>query len=78
MARSIAQIDATLTKVRTAIDAILDGGALKSYSVGGRAYGIHNLSELRELERDLERDRSEASNGDSPISLANFRGGRGL
>lgn len=42
-----------LDKVRDAIDAIIDGGAVKEYEISGRRLERMKLSELRELEHDL-------------------------
>ena len=42
-----------LQKVRDAIDALMDGGAVQSYEINGRQLSHYSLAQLMELERRL-------------------------
>ena len=42
-----------LQKVRDAIDALMDGGAVQSYTIAGRDLTHYSLAQLMELERRL-------------------------
>jgi len=42
-----------LEKVRAAIDALLDGGAVQSYTISGRDLSHFSLDSLMRLEKDL-------------------------
>ncbi len=42
-----------LQKVRDAIDALMDGGAVQSYEINGRQLSHFSLAQLMELERRL-------------------------
>lgn len=42
-----------LQKVRDAIDALMDGGAVQSYEINGRQLSHYSLSQLMDLERRL-------------------------
>jgi hypothetical protein len=42
-----------LTKVRDAIDALMDGGAVQSYEINGRQLSHYSLSQLMDLEKQL-------------------------
>ena len=42
-----------LQKVRDAIDALMDGGAVQSYSIAGRDLSHYSLQGLMQLERRL-------------------------
>ena len=42
-----------LQKVRDAIDALMDGGAVQSYEINGRQLSHYSLAQLMDLERRL-------------------------
>lgn len=50
-----------LDAVRTAIHAILTGGAVQSYSISGRNIQKYSLKELRDLEKELKREINDAA-----------------
>jgi hypothetical protein len=52
-----------LNAVKTAIKAILDGGAVQSYTVNGRNLQKYNLSELMDLQREYEQRVAAESGG---------------
>lgn len=53
-----------LDKVEAAIDARLSGGAVQSYSIGGRNLQYVTLEELKKLRAELKREiASEAGGG---------------
>lgn len=43
-----------LDAVKTAIKSILDGGAVASYSIGGRNLQHYSLRELMDLQKELQ------------------------
>jgi len=45
-----------LVKIKDAIEAILDGGAVQSYTINGRNLQRYSLTELMELQAKIERD----------------------
>ena len=55
-----------LQKVRDAIDALMDGGAVQSYEINGRQLSHYSLGQLMELERrlvsQLANERTDSSN----------------
>lgn len=57
-----------LDNVNDAINAILTGGAVQSYSVNGRNLSRMSLKDLRELRRELQ---SEANNSATAGSMRN-------
>jgi len=50
-----------LTKVRDAIDALLDNGAIQSYTIAGRDLAHYSLDALMRLEKDLLRQLNSES-----------------
>lgn len=50
-----------LEKVNTAIEAIMDGGAVQSYTVSGKNLQRYSLSELMALQQKLQSDIAMAS-----------------
>lgn len=42
-----------LQKVRDAIDALMDGGAVQSYEINGRQLSHYSLAQLMDLEKRL-------------------------
>ena len=42
-----------LQKVRDAIDALMDGGAVQSYEINGRQLSHYSLTQLMDLEKRL-------------------------
>ena len=50
-----------LTKVRDAIDALMDGGAIQSYTINGRDLAHYGLDALMRLEKDLLRQLNSES-----------------
>lgn len=54
MAQTLAEIEARLVKVRTAIDAILDGKVEEFEHEGGDRAKMLRLSELRQMEESYE------------------------
>lgn len=50
-----------LDKVETAIEAILDGGAVQSYSIGGRNLQRMTLPDLRSLRNELKKEVAAAN-----------------
>ena len=57
-----AQIAARLVKVRAAIDWILDGN-VQSRAIAGRSLTVLDLSELRDMEKDLEAELARVQAG---------------
>ena len=57
-----AQIQARLTKVRAAIDWILDGN-VASRAIAGRSLTVLSLVDLRAMERDLEAELARVQAG---------------
>lgn len=55
-----------LQKVRDAIDALLDGGAVQAYEINGRQLSHYSLNQLMALERylvaQLNNERTEPRN----------------
>ena len=49
----MAWTSADVTAVETAINARISGGAVQSYSIGGRSLSYMSLAELRELRREM-------------------------
>lgn len=76
MARTAAQIESDISSLRTARSNLLTGGAVKSYSIGGKSFSFASLSELNELEARLLDELGEVE-GSSSVILADLRG-RGL
>ncbi|MEO2123725.1 MAG: hypothetical protein ABGY10_10425 [bacterium] len=52
-----------LDKVRTAIDALLDGGAIQSYTISGRDLTHYSLDELMRLEKLLMKQLNAENTG---------------
>jgi len=61
-----------LENVNTAINAILTGGAVQSYSVGSRRLDRMTLSELRSLRKELQAEVDAA--GGRATNYAEFEG----
>ena len=57
-----AQVEARLTKVRAAIDWILDGN-VQSRAIAGRSLTVLSLTELRAMEKDLEAELARVQAG---------------
>lgn len=61
-----------LDKVEAALDARLSGGAVQSYSIGGRNLQYITLEELRKLRDQLKREiTSESGNARTYAKFAN-------
>ena len=58
-------VDEMLANVRTAINNLLTGGAVQSYSINGRSLQRYSLKELRDLEQQLQARKAAESNGGS-------------
>lgn len=54
-----------LQKVRDAIDALMDGGAVQSYEINGRQLSHYSLGQLMELERRLISQLANEKQGNS-------------
>ena len=52
-----------LTKVRDAIDALMDGGAVQSYEINGRQLSHYSLSQLMDLEQQLMKQLANEQSG---------------
>jgi hypothetical protein len=64
-----------LVKVETAIAAILDGGAVQSYSIGGRNLSRMPLEDLQDMRADLLREvRENTDSHDVKIQSIKFGG----
>ena len=55
MAKDAAALDALITKIDAAIEAILDGGAIQSHEINGRQVSRYSLQELQGLRRTYMR-----------------------
>jgi len=58
-------VDEMLANVRTAINNLLTGGAVQSYSINGRNLQRYSLKELRELEQQLQARKAAETNAGS-------------
>lgn len=58
-----------LAKVETAIETILDGGAVQRFTIRGRDISLCSLSELRVLRRELLQEAAEESAGTSIVKM---------
>ena len=68
-----AQITARLVKVRSAIDAVLDG-KVASYSISGRSLANLSISELQTMENNLEAKLARVQASGRTASVVRFRG----
>lgn len=52
-----------LQKVRDAIDALMDGGAVQSYEINGRQLSHYSLTQLMDLEKRLVKQLADEQSG---------------
>lgn len=64
-----------LQKVRDAIDALMDGGAVQSYEINGRQLSHYSLSQLMDLEKRLMTQLANEQSGGS-TNYVRFKGAK--
>lgn len=64
---TLAEAQARLAKLRTAIDKAIESGGLTSYTINGRTKQV-DLKFLREMERETEATVARLSNGSFYVS----------
>ena len=64
-----------LQKVRDAIDALMDGGAVQSYEINGRQLSHYSLSQLMDLEKRLMTQLANEQSGGSS-NYIRFKGAK--
>jgi len=64
-----------LQKVRDAIDALMDGGAVQSYEINGRQLSHYSLSQLMDLEKRLMTQLANEQSGGS-TNYIRFKGAK--
>ncbi len=64
-----------LQKVRDAIDALMDGGAVQSYEISGRQLSHYSLSQLMDLEKRLMTQLANEQSGGSS-NYVRFKGAK--
>jgi hypothetical protein len=74
MARTVAEIQADLTAVRNQITNAISGGAIRSFSIGGKSFSFDSIASLIELRKDFESELAEAERSGGPFYLANLQG----